>query len=131
MMKGEPGVFTAGRYLLIALLGALFLSGPVHAGTAEVTIEAPQTAKKGGQVLIRVLVRHEANNFFHYTDRVTITVNGETLQTWEFSAVRRPESGHFTRELIYTVTGPTLIGASAHCNLHGSAGERSLSIAIN
>jgi len=101
---------------------------PALANKSAVTIEAPAAAAPGTQVTIKVHVSHGGNNFFHYTDWVTVSANGQEIARWEFSSGNRPEDADFTRELTYTVTGPVEISAEANCNMHGSAGKATVQI---
>ena len=110
----------------------LMLCVPVHsaADKSSVTIEAPEKAEKGSEIIIRVSVKHGGNNFFHYTDWVSASINGKEVKRWEFSAFNRPEAENFSREIRYKVNGPLEITAEANCSLHGSAGPAKKNISV-
>jgi desulfoferrodoxin (superoxide reductase-like protein) len=113
-----------------ALLFLLLASSPVLANKSAVTLEVPEHAAPGTAITIRVHVTHEGNNFFHYTDWVTVRANGTEIRRWEFSSTRRPESENFTVEMTYTVDGPVEITAQANCNVHGSEGPVSATVQV-
>lgn len=100
------------------------------ANKTAVSIESPQSVKKGTEITIKIAVSHSANNFFHYTDWVYIHANGKEIVRWDFSSGDRPESSDFTMEIKYTVTEETEISAKGNCNMHGSAGEVKLLINV-
>jgi len=111
------------KKILAAVLFFLILfSGTAFANKTSVTIDAPNTAKKGSEITIKVNVFHHGNNFFHHTNWVYIKVNDEEIARWEFSGIHKPESENFSREVKHAVTGPIEITAEGHCNIHGSAG---------
>jgi desulfoferrodoxin (superoxide reductase-like protein) len=115
---------------LVLVLG--LVTSPVEslADKSSVKIEAPRVVEKGSEITIKIHVFHKGNNFAHYTNWVDVKINDETVQRWEFSAFNRPEAENFTREVTYTVTGPTKIVAQANCNLHGSTGETTWSVTL-
>lgn len=117
-------------HYLVILLITLLIPCSVFANKASVRIEAPDQTAVGDDVKIVVHVSHEGNNFIHYTNLVTLKINGEETKRWEFSAFKRPESENFTREITYTVKGPFKISAEANCNIHGSAAiiEKSVNV---
>ena len=100
------------------------------ADKSSVTIEAPEKAEKGREIIIRINVKHSGNNFLHYTDRVSVSVNGKEIKRWEFSAFNKPESENFSREIRYRVNGPLQIVAEANCSMHGSAGPAKKNVAV-
>ena len=118
----------------IVLLGLVFvlLFLPVHsfANKSSVKIEAPQSAEKGSEIVIKIHVSHEGNNFIHHTNRVDVKINGKLIKSWEFTARKRPETENFTREVTYTLTGPITVTAEANCNIHGSEGPATWTIAV-
>ena len=103
----------------IVLLGLTTVS---WANKSSVTIEAPATAQKGSEITIKVNVAHDGNSVAHYTQWVSVKVNGKEIERWEYGAFKRPESDTFSKEVKITVDGPLEITAEASCNLHGSAG---------
>ena len=100
------------------------------ADKSSVTIEAPENAEEGSEIIIRINVKHSGNNFLHYTDRVYVSINGEEIKRWEFSAFKRPEDENFWREIRYRVSGPLEIVAEANCSLHGSAGPAKKNVSV-
>ena len=117
------------KKIIIIIFTALFFTGSAaFANKTSVEIEAPSSARKGSVITIKIKISHRGNNFFHYTNLVFVKVNDEVLKMWEYKAYKRPEKENFTLELSYTVTGPVKITAIAYCNLHGSAGEKSIEL---
>ena len=108
----------------------LFFPAPSSANKSSVTIEAPEKAEKGSEITIRVNVYHSGNNLFHYTDWVSVSVNGKEVKRWEFSSFKRPEEENFSREIQYRVNGPMEILAEANCNMHGSAGPKKKTVNV-
>ena len=92
------------------------------ANKSSVKIEAPASADKDSEIVIRIHVTHKGNNFIHYTNWVEVKINDKPVQRWEFKAFNRPEEETFTKELKYKVTEQITITAEANCNLHGSEG---------
>jgi len=128
-MNISKKMYTRKNFLL-SLLAFISMPGSLFANKSSVELEIPKSAKKGSIVQIKVKVIHKGNNFFHYSNWVYIKINGETLKKWKFTAWKRPENEVFTRELMYTIIGPTEVTAKAHCNLHGSIGEKSEKIQV-
>ena len=118
------------RLALPVLFLVLCLPVRGFANESSVTIEAPEQAQKGEEVTIWVNVRHQGNNFIHYTEWVYVSVNGKEIKRWEFSAFDRPEAENFSREISYRVEGPLKIVAEASCSLHGSAGQAERDVAV-
>jgi desulfoferrodoxin (superoxide reductase-like protein) len=122
------------RKFFLALAGALglFLSGRgiAWANKAEAKIEAPESAPKGSEIVIRVTVIHNANNFFHHVEWLWIQFNDKEVARWDYTASNRPEGETFTKEIKYKVEGSVDIKAKASCNLHGSAGEAVAKVSI-
>ncbi len=111
-----------GFMLFWVLLLVAAYSGVCFADKAAVTIEAPDQAAKGTEVVVKLQVTHSANNFFHYTKWVQAKVNGKDTALWEYSMTNRPEAAVFTKEIKLMVNEPLEIVAEASCNIHGSAG---------
>ena len=113
--------------LMILLFG---LPSAVWAGQSSVTVEAPATAQKGAEITAKVSVAHSGNSRFHHTEWVSLKVNGQEVQRWEFSGSNTPESERFTKEVKIVVNEPLEIVAEASCNLHGSSGPAKAGVAI-
>ena len=120
------------RISLTMLFLICFTVHPLSADKSSVSIDTPDKAVKGSLIKIKLTVTHKGNNFFHYTNRVYLKINGKDIQRWEYSSGNRPESETFTREIDYTVegSGPVNIEAEANCNLHGSTGKAEKKIEI-
>ena len=108
--------------LAVAVGIAIFISVPAWANKSETKIEAPQTAEKGSEIIIKVTVTHSANSAFHYTEWLWVQVNGKEVARWDFGS-KKPEGATFTREIKVKVEGDLEIKAKANCNMHGSANE--------
>ena len=117
-------------YMVVLGIAMMLCGRPAFANKSSVRIEAPAQAAVGQEITITLHVSHDGNNFLHYTDWVYVTVNGEEVKRWEFGMFGTPESENFTREIKYTVTGPTVITAEADCNIHGSTGIAEHTVAI-
>jgi uncharacterized protein YoxC len=80
----------SGLILAVMVLVITLYSGICLADKSAVTIEAPGQAAKGTEITVKIHVTHSANNFFHYTNRVKVMVNGKEAALWEYSAGNRP-----------------------------------------
>jgi desulfoferrodoxin (superoxide reductase-like protein) len=109
------------RLLLMVLLVGAY-NGVCFADKSAVTIEAPDQAAKGTEVVVKLHVTHSANSFFHYTNWLQVKVNGKDAALWEYSMTNRPDGAVFSKEAKLTVNEPLEIVAEANCNIHGSAG---------
>lgn len=132
-MTTEQGEHTMDRKICILVgiwlvFAVLSLPAPVLANKTSVRIDAPLSAAVGEEITIHLQVSHEGNNFVHYTDLVTVVINGEEFQRWEFSNFDKPEAETFTRTITYKVTGKTEIKADGNCNMHGSAGPDTVTV---
>ncbi len=116
--------------LFSILLVSAVLSREALANKSSVEIEAPESASKGSEIIIKVHVSHAGNTRFHYTNWVYVKVNGEEAERWEFSGSDLPESGEFTREVKYRIEKDILIEARANCNMHGSAGSEEKKVEV-
>lgn len=116
--------------MAIIVLTLTFSAGQALADKSAVTIEAPDQAARGEEVLIKLNVTHSGNNFFHYTNWVQVKVNGRDTYLKEYSMTDRPDKANFTVEFKLVVKEPSEIVAEANCNLHGSKGPVSKKIGI-
>lgn len=114
----------------ILILSLVLFSVNAFANKTSVTIEGPESAAKGSEITIKINVKHDGNNFFHYTNQVYVKANGKEIARWDFSATSRPENDVFTREVKLTITEPTEIVAEGICNIHGSDGPAVLSVRV-
>ena len=112
-------------FLMVLLVGAY--SGVCFADKAAVTIEAPDQAAKGTEVVVKLQVTHSANSFFHYTKWVQVKVNGKDTALWEYSMTDRSGSSHLY-ERIKTdgqrASGDRGRGQLQHARQRGSRQER-------
>ena len=123
----------AGKKGFILAVCGILLLGLTAVGWADkssVTIEAPATAQKGSEITVKVNVAHNGNSVAHYTQWVSVKVNGKEIERWEYGAFKRPESDTFSKEVKITVDGPLEITAKASCNLHGSAGPAKATVGL-
>jgi desulfoferrodoxin (superoxide reductase-like protein) len=125
MLKHRAGIMVAVMALVIGLSVGVSL-----ADKSAVTIEAPDQAVKGTEVVVKLHVTHSANSFFHYTNWVQVKVNGKDTVLWEYSMGNRPEGAVFTKEAKLMVNAPLEIVAEANCNLHGSQGPAKKKITL-
>ncbi len=118
-------------YLVMSIFGFMFLTSlPAFADKSTVEIDVPKGVKKGAEITIKVKVSHNGNNLFHYTDLVYIKAGGKEIARWEYSIFSLPKDEVFIKEVKYTVNGPVYIEAEANCNIHGSAGKKSIKLKI-
>jgi desulfoferrodoxin (superoxide reductase-like protein) len=117
--------------LVIVLMVLLGFDRDGLANMSSVTIEAPATAVKGSEILIKVNVSHAGNSFMHYTDWVYVKVNDKEIARWQFTSTNRPDAEKFSREVKIRVDDALSVVAEAHCNIHGSAGPAKLTVTAN
>jgi desulfoferrodoxin (superoxide reductase-like protein) len=113
---------SAGIMMVVIALVIGLSTGVSLADKSAVTIEAPDQAAKGTEVVVKLHVTHSANSFFHYTNWVQVKVNSKDTALWEYSMTNSPEGAKFTKEVKLVVSEPLEIVAEANCNLHGSQG---------
>jgi desulfoferrodoxin (superoxide reductase-like protein) len=116
--------------LAILVMANLLWCNPALADKSSVTIQAPSEATKGSEVIIVVTTKHSANSFLHYTEWVSVMVNGKEVERWKYTASNRPPGEVFTKEVKVPATGDLNIKAEASCNVHGSAGPATLKVAV-
>jgi desulfoferrodoxin (superoxide reductase-like protein) len=109
--------------LVLSALSLIFaLPEVVWANKASVSMVAPVSAAPGQEVVITVKVTHDGNSPVHYVNRVYLKINGNEIKTWEYTPLKRPDSGDFSLTYKYRVGADAKLTAEANCNLHGSAG---------
>jgi desulfoferrodoxin (superoxide reductase-like protein) len=116
-MKNKSFIIYSTLFLMFIFTISAF------ANKSSVKIDAPDSAKNGEIITIKITVSHSANNFFHHTNWVYVKVNGKEIARWDFSASDRPETEVFTKEVSFKVENSVTIEAEANCNVHGSAGK--------
>jgi desulfoferrodoxin (superoxide reductase-like protein) len=120
----------SGLFCCFLFFAFLLTAQTSFADKSSVAISAPETAAKGSEVLVKLTITHSANSFFHYTNWVTLKVNGKEFSRWDFSSGKRPEGAVFSREVKIPVNEPIELVAEANCNMHGSAGPVNWKITI-
>jgi hypothetical protein len=126
--KGDSAMKKMMTLIFVVLL--LMCVGSAMANKAAVRIEAPAHAVLGSKVKITLFVTHSANNIFHYTNLVSLKINGKEVARWDYSAFNRPEGADFTRSFEYVMDGPVTLESEAFCNIHGSANSVKASIGL-
>jgi desulfoferrodoxin (superoxide reductase-like protein) len=111
----------------LAVLFCLFLSGAM-ANKTSVEIKAPAEVKAGTEITIVINVMHNGNSKSHHTDWVYLKINGKEVKRWEYTKTSLAPDGNFTVEYKYTATEPLTVEAEGHCNVHGTAGAKTLDI---
>lgn len=114
----------------VALVLGLGTVAGVRADQSAVAIDVPPEASRGSTITVTVRVSHEGNSFFHFTDWAWLRAGEVEIARWRFSADNRPEDENFTRQVAYTLHGPTTFTAQANCNVHGSAGAVRKTVAV-
>ena len=87
------------KSLLVALFISFVFASTAFADKTSVSIESPQSVKKGTEITIKIAVSHNGNNFFHYTNWVYVRANGKEIARWDFSSGNRPENDNFIRTI--------------------------------
>lgn len=125
MKTKEIGIVAAVCLMILSALAS-----PAWADRSAVTIEAPATAQKGSETVIKLNVTHSGNSSFHHTQWVALKVNGKEVQRWEYSGSNLPSSNRFSVEYKIAVTEPLEVIAEASCNMHGSAGPAKATVRV-
>jgi desulfoferrodoxin (superoxide reductase-like protein) len=87
-------------------------------------VKAPEKAEKGSEVTIVINVKHMGNTAGHYTDWVSLKINGKEVKRWEYTKEERPEAANFKLEYKWTLDAKTTIEVKGNCNKHGSTGAK-------
>lgn len=119
-----------GSFIAILLLSLGTFAGTARADKSGATLEAPDQAAKGSEIVLRIRVTHSANSFFHHTNWVSVKCNGEEIKKWEYSMNNLPEGAQFTKEVRLVIKEISEVEAESNCNLHGSKGSARKTIAI-
>ncbi len=120
------------KKMFLLIVSALFFlsAGSALANKSTVRLEAPVNAAQGEKIKITLFVTHSANNFFHHTSMVSLTINGKEVTRWEFSVFNLPEAAEFSRTFEYVMTGPITLESAASCNIHGSANTATATVGL-
>lgn len=113
---------------IFVLLTGVFLAVPVFANKTSVEISAPESAKTGSEAVIKITVSHKGNSGNHYTEWVKLNVNGKEAAKWSYSEKMLPPGETFTLEKKIKISGDTEIESQGSCNIHGSAGAKTIRI---
>ncbi|WP_158308902.1 desulfoferrodoxin family protein [Methanocella arvoryzae] len=103
----------------LALVLLLAASGIASADRAEVDVDAPDTARPGETVQVKLNVHHEDSAPGHYVDSVKLYDGDRLLKEWTY------DNSNFERaeEWSVTYTGSfdrdVNLRAVVNCNLHG------------
>ena len=116
--------------LLIAGVLLFLGAGSALANKSAVRLEAPANAAQGEKIKITLFATHSANNFFHHTKMVNLTINGQEVARWEFSGSNLPEAAEFSRTFEYVLTGPVTLESAAFCNIHGSSNTAKATVGL-
>lgn len=119
-------IFTFIPGLLSSLL---FLPSPLSANKASTVIEAPTEVKRGSTIKIKIKAIHSSWFFWHHTDWIVVKIDGKVFKKWDFPD-KQKDDDMIIREIEYTINDNTSIEAESHCNLHGSAGKKTLQISV-
>jgi desulfoferrodoxin (superoxide reductase-like protein) len=123
-----------GRRSVVLSIVFLFLilqfTASAFANKSAVAIQAPASAAKGSELSIRVTVTHNANNFLHYTEWLSIMADNQEIARWNYTGSNRPDGEVFTKEVTYKLNGNVEIRAQASCNIHGSEGPVSATVMV-
>jgi len=115
---------------ILTLFVFLLFSFSALANKTSVKIIAPEKAKKGTEITVKIEVKHVGNSKAHYTDWVLVKVNGEEYKKWEYSTKELPAGQSFTVEFKIKADSKLEILAKGNCNKHGSKGESKTTILI-
>lgn len=117
-------------YSILLVLLIFIYEGIAFANKSSTSIEAPQTAQRGSEIVIKIHVNHKGNNFLHYTNWLKVLVNQKEIARWEFTSSQRPEGEVFSREIKIKAMEDLEVTAEANCNIHGSAGPTTIKILV-
>ena len=111
---------------------ALVLIIPVSAMANKTSVEltAPEKAEKGSEVTVVIHVKHMGNSATHFTDWVSVKINGKEVKRWEYNKKERPEAGNFTLEYKFVLNEKSKIVVQGNCSKHGSAGPKEVVIDV-
>ena len=115
-------------FLSISFL--LMISFSSVANKTSVEITAPEKADKGSEVTLVINVKHMGNTAAHFTDWVSIKINGKEVKRWKYTKKERPEAGNFKLEYKFTLNEKSTIVVKGNCNKHGSTGSKEVVIDI-
>lgn len=118
------------KLILLTTALLMFCGLNLMANKTSVEIKAPATVKKGSEVTIIINVTHKGNSKMHFTDWVTLKLNGKEIKKWAYTKESLPSSENFTLEYKMTVTEDGTVEAEGHCNLHGSTGAKTFALKI-
>jgi desulfoferrodoxin (superoxide reductase-like protein) len=108
----------------------LLFSFATFANKTSVTINAPEKAKIGTEVTVKIEVKHVGNTSRHYSDWIIVKINGEEYKKWEYSSDNLPPDQSFVLKFKIKVERDMEIIAEGHCNKHGSKGIDKINIKV-
>jgi desulfoferrodoxin (superoxide reductase-like protein) len=119
------------RFCTLLIFGGFSLyARPAFANKASTSIEAPGTASKGSEIIIRVTATHNANSSSHHIEWLKVTANQKEIARWDYKGSNLPEAEAFTKEVKVKILENTEVTAEASCNRHGSQGPATAKILV-
>lgn len=115
---------------ILSLFVFLLFSVSAFANKTSVKVIAPEKAKKGTEITIKIEITHMGNTKGHYTDWVYVKINGEEYKKWEYSKENLPETQNFTLEFKIKAESNLEIVVEGNCNKHGSKGEDKVTVVV-
>lgn len=115
-------------FLVVVLFSFLSVSAMANKTSIEVT--APEQAEKGSEVTLTITVKHMGNTTAHFTDWVSVKINGKEVKRWKYDKKERPEAGNFTLEYKFVLNEKSKIEVQGNCNKHGSSGAKKIEIDV-
>jgi desulfoferrodoxin (superoxide reductase-like protein) len=110
--------------IFLSLVLFLLFSTSSFANKTSVKIIAPEKAKAGSEITVKIEVNHKGNTTKHYSKLILVKVNGKEYKKWEYSKDKLPESQNFTLEFKIKVELKLEIEVEGKCNKHGSKGSK-------
>lgn len=115
---------------LFSVALVLFIPVSAMANKTSVELTAPEKAEKGSEVTVIIHVKHMGNSAPHFTDWVSVKINGKEVKRWEYNKKERPEAGNFTLEYKFVLNEKSKIVVQGNCYKHGSAGPKEVVIDV-
>jgi desulfoferrodoxin (superoxide reductase-like protein) len=115
---------------ILTFFAFLLFSTGAFANKTSVKVVAPEKAKVGTEITIKIEVSHMGNSRGHHTDWVSLKINGKEVKKWEYTKDILPENSTFTLEYKIKTDKNLEIIAQGHCNRHGSKGEDKVTVIV-
>lgn len=114
--------------IILVFISTAFSS--ILANKTLTSTKAPETVKKGEEVTIIVNVNHSGNSKSHYTDWVSLKINGTEVERWEYDKKNLPSDENFIIEYKIIAEEDLVIETEGNCNLHGSKGIDRITVKV-